>query len=143
MRIPGPLVLLAAKSQVGFRQVDPPPRGSKCGSGSVPHSHDKTVANMPRESFGVVTSHELRFTTDATAELTAFLVWVEEHLRPDGSLASLSGWGNKLGGLCVRFCGILRSGRDRDRRPVDGYTHQRGGGQAPCGCAASTRFRMR
>ncbi len=54
-------------------------------------------------------SHELKFSPDAVAALVAFEEWKEVRLREGEELAGCAGWGNKLGGLCVRLCGILHA----------------------------------
>jgi replicative DNA helicase len=51
--------------------------------------------------------HDLRFAPDAVTEFERFEAWKEEHLRPGGLLHGCGGWGNKLGGLCVRLCGLF------------------------------------
>jgi len=49
----------------------------------------------------------LKFAPDALKILNEFLRWIELELRPGGKLAGMAGWGNKLGGLFVRLCGVL------------------------------------
>lgn len=61
-------------------------------------------------------AHELRFAAEAAEELERFERWKEQELRPGGMLAGLGGWGNKLGGLCVRLCGLLHVADGLGRR---------------------------
>jgi hypothetical protein len=96
-------------SQVGYRQVSPPPP-------AVPHvvreRYRELLTNLWRTDApppDVAKSHELTFDATAAAELNAFLVWVEAQLRPEGELRELAAWGNKLGGLCLRLCGVLHA----------------------------------
>ncbi|MFO0795921.1 MAG: DUF3987 domain-containing protein [Gemmataceae bacterium] len=53
------------------------------------------------------TPHVLHFTPAAVEVLLEFERWKEDELRPGGLLAGGEGWGNKLGGLCVRLCGLF------------------------------------
>lgn len=96
-----------AVSRVGYRTI---------GAAAVPKTiRDVYAARMtmlwetdyldPEEC----SPHELRFTAEAATALMAFETWVEELLRPGGTLSALGGWGNKLCGLCVRLSGVLHA----------------------------------
>lgn len=52
---------------------------------------------------------ELVFTPESRDTLAQFEQWKEGLLRPGAKLSAVGGWGNKLGGLCVRLCGILHA----------------------------------
>ena len=47
------------------------------------------------------------FSADADALLRDFERWLEPQLGPEGDLASLGGWANKLAGACARVAGIF------------------------------------
>jgi putative DNA primase/helicase len=93
------------RSAVGFRKVR-----AKAVPGEVRAAYESGLLGMWRvEYFDVIeeTPVDLTLSAEASAELEAFEVWKEILLRPGGELSSCGGWGNKLGGLCVRVAGIL------------------------------------
>lgn len=94
------------KSAVGYRKV----RGAAIPA-AVRAEYETTLTLSwvtgyadPEEQ----TPHELVFAPDAAAECESFEGWKEGQLRPGGLLHGCSGWGNKLGELCVRLCGLFQ-----------------------------------
>ncbi len=93
------------RSAVGYRKV----RGAAVPA-AVTAGYEAALIRAWRTDYadpekGI--AHELRFDAEAVAELERFEGWKERELRPGGLLAGLGGWGNKLGGLCVRLCGLF------------------------------------
>lgn len=91
-------------SAVGFRAVRPPAMPD-----AVRRRYDDRLSALWAVGYAADDDrpHDLTFTDDAAAELERFEGWRENQLRPGGTLADLAGWGNKLGGLCVRLAGLL------------------------------------
>jgi hypothetical protein len=92
-------------SVVGFRKV----RGAAVPC-AVRATYEAAVLGLWQIGYsgnGEETSINLVFVDAAAAELAAFEEWKERLLRPGGDLSSCGGWGNKLGGLCVRLAAIL------------------------------------
>jgi hypothetical protein len=51
--------------------------------------------------------HLLEFDQQADHAMRSFERWLEPKLAPDGELASMGGWANKLAGACARIAAIL------------------------------------
>lgn len=101
------------QSRVGYRDEGKPmPEG-------VRQVYDDMMTRLWEVNYAnpaIEEPHVLRFTPDAYAKLREFERWKEIELRPGGELADVfEGWGGKLGGLCVRLCGILHA--------MDGIPH--------------------
>lgn len=94
------------QSLVGYRDVDP-----AAMSPATEEEYRNSMSAVWRTEYSSdgqgAEPYELRFTPDALRLLVHFLEWIERELRPGGRLYGMAGWGNKLGGMAVRFCGVL------------------------------------
>lgn len=90
-------------SAVGFRKV----RGTEVPA-AVRSEYEAAITQAWQTDYADPNDgrpHTLQFSPEAISEFEQFEAWREEQLRPGGLLATCAGWGNKLGGLCVRLCG--------------------------------------
>jgi hypothetical protein len=111
-------------SQVGYRPVDLPPVPDKVTQAyqegmtrllSLSEARGRDRAN---ERF------ELGFAPDAYRQLLEFAAVLEPRMRPDGELAHLRDWANKLPGGVARIAGLLHMARHSDdeepwKMPID------------------------
>jgi len=116
-------------SRVGYRDVDPSPMGEQTEA-----SYRQCMKTLWLSEYATnddpPEAHNLTFCPEALRMLNDFLRWIEAELRPGGMLADLAGWGNKLGGLFVRLCGVLHvagtlfPGAPWRRMPISAATAQ-------------------
>jgi hypothetical protein len=94
------------KSRVGYRDVDPVATAAETEA-----SYHRWMKVLWLSEYGTNDDPpkpcNLAFAPDALGLLNEFLAWIEVELRPGGKLSGMAGWGNKLGGLFVRLCGVL------------------------------------
>jgi hypothetical protein len=65
-----------------------------------------------KDPSGRTVPHVLRFTTEAESIFRDFEKWLEPQLAPEGELARLCGWANKLAGAIARIAGVLHVAAD-------------------------------
>lgn len=116
-------------SRVGYRDVDPAPMGEQTEA-----SYRQCMKTLWLSEYATnddpPEAHNLTFCPEALRMLNEFLRWIEAELRPGGRLADLARWGNKLGGLFVRLCGVLHvagglfPGAPWRRMPISAATAQ-------------------
>jgi hypothetical protein len=110
-------------SKVGYRDLRPAATPSSIES----EYHYRMMHLWKTDYAGGGEPHVIRFSDEAQSVLLEFQRWTETHLRPEGELAALAGWGNKLPGLAVRIAGVLHVAETGDEfwRPLEGETMHR------------------
>ena len=76
----------------------------------IPENIKKRYEGYMAASWGIIDQGEpqtLRLSDDASLAWYEFIDWMEPKLSPDGELAPISGWANKLKSYSVRFAGII------------------------------------
>ncbi len=93
-------------SCVGYRDVDPAPMSEQTEAIYAQSMKELWLSDYETDD-DPPKAHNLTFCPEALGILNEFLRWIEAELRPGGILSGMAGWGNKLGGLFVRLCGVL------------------------------------
>lgn len=98
-------------SKVGNRKIAQPPAAKAIRDRYEALMRRLWEINYAEQEEDDSKPHVLRFTVAADEVMRAFESWLEPQLGPDGELAQMGGWANKLAGACARIAGVLHIAR--------------------------------